>query len=172
MIDVAHSEDPEDRGEGGILGVPGNEKRDLALIRRAANENWPVSSKIKRRAVRAASKRLDSSDDRASLAAVRALVAMDRANIAREKPSGDDNSQHLHQHVHMPTAIVIHDENFYGHSEADLLAESPPARIESVIEQQPEEGGSVRPAVGQNGHGASSGDSGARPEPGKPEGGH
>lgn len=145
-----HDQEPNDGGEGGILGIPGNEKRDLALIRRAAKENWPVSPRIKRRAVRAADKRLDSPDDRACLAAVRALVAMDRANTAREKPAGDNNSQHLHQHVHLAPIELVHVENFYGQPDTDRIAEGEAAPIESAPESEPPQGSGVRPSLGQN----------------------
>ena len=58
---------------------------DLVMLRRAINEDWPVSSRVRQVIIDELTAEIDTPDVRRSLSVARSFLAMGSANIRAEK---------------------------------------------------------------------------------------
>jgi hypothetical protein len=72
----------DDRGGGAALDGTLRPAKEMNLIRRAVREGWPVESQTKIDAVRVATAIMNSTetDERSRVAALKALIEMDKVN--------------------------------------------------------------------------------------------
>lgn len=115
---------PEKPKRGQILsGGKGDSVRrsELKLVERAFRSRWPVSKEIREKAIERAAQVIASGNDRNAIAAVKALVAIDRINVElnREKDTTVDNST--------TNIAIVWDSNWLGNGKRLDATDNPPA---------------------------------------------
>lgn len=115
-----HSDEPSPPG---VLGdgalQPG--KYNLALVRRAIREDWPIPAETRKLLVDQLAKVIgESKKERNKIAASRVLVAADSVNVKRESNdlredqgmASDENSPTVHIHVGEQRVVAINDPEY------------------------------------------------------------
>lgn len=93
--------DESGNGGGELFKRPERQRSDLASVRRALREGWPVSIEIRKECVDTALHILKHSEfERNKLGAIKALALLDRVNIYREQMESKIPDQ-VHQHLHI-----------------------------------------------------------------------
>lgn len=166
-------EEPDERRrrEGRRPLVAIESHKDIALYRRAMRNDWPVGRRMRRKIVKGLAAKLD--DPKLMMDAAKTLIHADVANIRREALDVQAARQPDTTNVNVAVGVqVIEDENWYGNSAKYQAAEAQAASSAGAAGPESIQGGSLRPAVGQNGNGAANGHKGPRPDQGGDAGGH
>ena len=89
-----------DRGDRSkLLDSERLRRSDMQLVARAIRNRWPVSGKMRRRAVTKMDELLDSGSEETAVAAAKVLLAADALNVRLEE---SDKPQAPHLHLHAP----------------------------------------------------------------------
>lgn len=119
----SHSQSPQEpqpeqeKSGRGDLFTP--DAKGMGLLNSALRRGFRLSRKLKHRAVEAADECLSSPDDETKLGAVRAVIQMERVNVASDKQPANHN----HLHLHAPQQVqVIYVDDWYGSKAASLAA--------------------------------------------------
>ncbi len=125
------------------------------MIEKAITNRWPISEKHRKAVVERMAKIITGtkSSNREVVAAARALIQAESQNQADEHHDAGDLIVHQGRIEHVGVK-VMEDVNWYDNDAHGMAAQGAQPPDASLALPGPVQGSGVRPAVGQNGHGA------------------
>lgn len=151
----------DEQPQGGLGGLASerNQTSDIAVVRRAIRDDWPISPAMRQLIANQMALIVGrgESDTRSKVAAARVLVAADSVNAKRE--AMDINAERGISQTNVSVNVgvgvkVVEDENWYGNRSHHHAAEGAAASGSHSAVAGTLQSGGVRKTLGQNGHGS------------------
>ncbi len=160
-------------GQGGLLADPHHVRGDMKLLQMAARRRWPVSRSQRKKSCQRLETIIDQSpDDDVVIAAIRTQGVLDGINARREQAAAAEPKVNVTINGGQTGIQIVQREDFYGNAAHLDDAEATVTPSQAVIESGTVQTPSVRPAVGQNGHGTNGSNGRTRTNGRHPEGGN